>query len=346
LQTVLDIFSNPEKLETALKLARESDAWGGTLARMAGQLMYFTEKERSSVLTTVSRHLQFLNSMAVAESTSKSTFDPAKLRSGKMTVYLILPPDHMRAQSALLRLWIGTLLRAVVAGGLQEKRKIHFILDEAASLGHMEAIDDALDKYRGYGIRLQFYFQSLGQLKTCFPNGQDQTLLSNTSQVYFGVNDNATADYISARLGESTIVVDSGGTSSGGSYQSTKGQHPTYSYGNSYNSSRNWQQQTRKLLKPEEIMVLPPRTAITFTPGVRPICTTLLPYFENRRMRRGQGWLSRSVEACTMLAASVALCVAVGLGAEALSQSVNSQSMSIDWMPSGPRYVNHNYIGW
>ena len=85
----------------------------------------------------------------------------------------------MRAQSPLMRMWIGTLLRAVVKGGLRPKNKVHFLLDEAASLGHMEAVDDAVDKYRGYGVRLQFFYQSLGQLKQCFPEGQDQTLLSN-----------------------------------------------------------------------------------------------------------------------------------------------------------------------
>src|ERR1035441_3495384 len=53
------------------------------------------------------------------------------------------------------------LLRAVVRGGLQEKNKVHFVLDEAASLGHMEALDDAVDKLRGYGVRLQFYYQSV-----------------------------------------------------------------------------------------------------------------------------------------------------------------------------------------
>ena len=106
-----------------------------------------------------------------------------------MTVYLILPPEHQRAQSPLLRMWIGSLLRAVVRGGLQEKNKVHFVLDEAATLGHMEALDDAVDKYRGYGVRLQFYFQSVSQLRKCFPDGQDQTLLSNVSQVFFGTND-------------------------------------------------------------------------------------------------------------------------------------------------------------
>ncbi len=101
---------------------------------------------------------------------------------------------------------------------------MHFVLDEAASLGHMDALDDAVDKYRGYGVRLQFYFQSVSQLRKCFPEGQEQTLLSNVSQVFFGTNDIPTAEYVSNRLGESTIVVSSGGTGSGTSQQmSSKG---------------------------------------------------------------------------------------------------------------------------
>jgi type IV secretion system protein VirD4 len=119
LQAVRDILSNPQKLETAIKLMCESDAWGGMLARMGGQLNYFIEKEKMSTLTTVARHMRFLDTPAVAENTRSSTFNPAGLRRSRMTVYLILPPEHMRAQAALLRMWIGSLLRACVREGLQ-----------------------------------------------------------------------------------------------------------------------------------------------------------------------------------------------------------------------------------
>ena len=92
-------------------------------------------------------------------------------------------------------MWIGTLLRGVLRGGLQEQSLVHFLIDEAATLGHLEQLDDAVDKYRGYGVCLTFIYQSLGQLKKCFPDGQDQTLLSNVTQVFFGVNDPQTADF-------------------------------------------------------------------------------------------------------------------------------------------------------
>jgi type IV secretion system protein VirD4 len=278
LQTVRTLLTSPEKLELAIKLMCASDAWDGMLARMGNQLTNFTGKELGSTMTTTNRFLRFLDTLAVANSTKVSSFNPDDLRKGNMTVYLVLPPEHMRAQSPLLRMWISSLLRAVVRGGLQERTKVHYVLDESSSLGHLEALDDAVDKYRGYGVRLQFYYQSLGQLKKCFPDGQDQTLLSNVSQVFFGINDLDTAEYVSNRLGEKTIVVTSGGTSTGTSSQSSNNNQTSHSY--SSNRSDNWQQHARKLLKPEEVMALDERTAITFTPGVAPICSTLVKYFE------------------------------------------------------------------
>lgn len=200
LQTVRELLTNPEKMQAAIGAMCQSDEMDGMLARLGHQLTQFKDKELSSTLTTTNRFLRFLDTTAIAESTKRSSFDPADLLKGKVTVYLILPPDRARAQSPLLRLWVGSLLRAVVRGGLQSTTKVRFILDEAASLGHMDAIDDAVDKLRGYGVRLLFLWQSLGQLRKCFPDGQEQTLLSNVTQVFFGVQDQQTAEYVSARL--------------------------------------------------------------------------------------------------------------------------------------------------
>jgi type IV secretion system protein VirD4 len=160
--------------------------------------------------------------------------------------------------------------------------KVHFIIDEAATLGHLESIDDALNMGRAYGIRLMFIFQSLGQVKKCFPEeGQDQNFLSNVTQIFFGVNDLPTAEYVSNRLGEFTQIVRSGGKSSSESFQERHGSHGGKSFSTSQND--NWAQQARKLLKPEEILTLPARIAIAFHPGVPPIMTTLVRYYEKRQ---------------------------------------------------------------
>jgi len=308
LQTVRTLLTSPEKLEMAIKLMCASDVWEGMLARMGHQLTQFKDKELASTLTTTNRFLRFLDTLAVLESTKASTFDPGELLGGKLTVYLVLPPEYMRSQSPLLRMWIGSLLRAVVRGGLNRHNPVHFVLDEAASLGHMEAIDDAIDKYRSYSVRLQFYFQSLGQLKKCFPDGQDQTLLSNVSQVFFGVNDLPTAEYVSNRLGESTIILASGGSGSGTSRQdSSRGE---FNSSSSSNVNDNWAQHGRKLLKPEEVLALSERTAITFTPKVPPLWTTLVRHYEEPMLPRGPSRWERFKALMEVAWMSVALLIA------------------------------------
>jgi type IV secretion system protein VirD4 len=116
LQTARDVLSNPDKIPQLIELLCQS---GGMYARLGGQLAHFRDKELSSTLTTANRHLRFLDTPAVAANTCRSSFDPNALRKGRMTVYCILPPEHMNSQTALLRMWIGSLTRAVVRGGLQ-----------------------------------------------------------------------------------------------------------------------------------------------------------------------------------------------------------------------------------
>ncbi len=326
LQSVRAILSNPRKLEMAIEILCESDLCGGLLARMGGQLTHFTGREKSIVLTVVAQHLRFLDTPAVVASTQSSTFDPALVRSGKLTAYLILPPHHMQALAPLLRVWITAMLKAQVASGLQEKQLTYFVLDEATSLGHLEPIDDAVDKYRGYGVRLLFIFQSLGQLHRCFPNGQEQTLLSNTSQIYFAVNDQQTAEQVSARLGERTIIVDSGGTNSG---RSTNWSHSPgqSSRGTSSGGSDNWQPQARKLLQPSEVLGLHPRVAITFTPGVPPIRTWLTRYYEEDRQPSTASPVQRSLAACNTFITAAFLCLlSVGLAGRVTQRAMQLQA--------------------
>jgi type IV secretion system protein VirD4 len=283
-QTLRGICANPEELEVTIALMRKSTAWDGMLARMGDQLTHFKDKELGSVMTTCGRFLSFLDSPAVAKSTTTSSFNPKELLTGKMSVFLIVPPEYLRVSVPLIRVWLSTLMLVVVRAGTQNKRLTYFVVDEAGSLSHLTCLDDAIDKYRKFGIRLILMYQSLGQLKKCWPDGGEQTLLANTSQVFWAVQDLPTAEYISNRLGESTIVVESGGTSSGRSRQSgVHGSQGSTSY--SVNTNANWSEHNRRLLRPEEVLALDERTAITFCSGLPPLWTTLERYYERKEPR-------------------------------------------------------------
>jgi type IV secretion system protein VirD4 len=168
--------------------------------------------------------------------------------------------------------------------------EVCLLLDEAARLGHLEIVDSALDEGRAFGIRLILCYQSVAQLLKCFPEGQDQTVLANVTQIFFGVNDVKTAEYCSTRLGEATILVKNTSYASSVSRQESYGAQAPSGPQYTENRSTSFNQQGRKLLKPEEVMTLDPRQAITFVPGMPPICTRLVRYYEEPGFFRG-GWL-------------------------------------------------------
>jgi type IV secretion system protein VirD4 len=334
LQEVSAILASPPKLEMSKQLMKQSSAWGGMLARLGGKLEYFVDKEKGSVLTTVGRFLRFLDTPAMAASTQTSSFNPAKLKRGKMTIYIVLPPEQMKAGMGWLRLIVGSMIRAVVREGPDERRKVHFVLDESASLGVMDSVEDLVDKYRKYGCRAQFYFQSAGQLAKNWPKDQGQTLMSSASKIYFGVSDIQTAQVVSSMLGKETIIVEGGGSGTSGGNNtgwSRSSQGGSYSGGSNsgWNSNDSWQQAPRELLKPEEVLALPPRIALTFPGGgVPPVCTRLVRYFEEPRLAelaRGGGWLSRVRAAFSTLIRSAIVLAAAILLAAMLTEIVNDK---------------------
>jgi type IV secretion system protein VirD4 len=98
-------------------------AKGGVFARMAGVISQLEDKEKASVFSTVHRHTTFLDSDAINTCTGSSSFDARQLLKGKMTIYLILPPHQLEAQSRWLRLVIASLIRLIGHEGTQENKR-------------------------------------------------------------------------------------------------------------------------------------------------------------------------------------------------------------------------------
>jgi type IV secretion system protein VirD4 len=118
LNTLREIIGQPSMLELSIKLMLESPHWNGALRPMGGQLLHLADREKASVLSSAMRHLRFLGTPAIMDSTARSSFDPRRMRHEGMSVYLILPPDRASAQTGLLRMWVASILRACVRGGL------------------------------------------------------------------------------------------------------------------------------------------------------------------------------------------------------------------------------------
>jgi type IV secretion system protein VirD4 len=332
LQAVCDIASSPERWGKAIELMVGSAAQQGMLARMGGNLRHIKERELASTMTTMARFLRFLSTPAIAASTRASSFDPTEILNGNTDVFCVLPADRVATLSPLLRLWTGTFLRTALRG--KGKNKIHFVCDEAgSSLGKMDQLSTALTVGRSAQIRLQLYYQDLGQLKKCWPDGADQTLLANTHQVLFGVNDLETAKFVSERLDKETIWVDGNGGNTGWSRQ-TNQKDGGGSYTQSGGTSWDRKQEGRSLLTPGEVAVLPSNIAITFSPGLPPIWTKLLKYYEEPDLGKLPGRWARTWRKMQTVAACL-LILATGILAVAWTNEIVKQQKTVRYVAPG-----------
>jgi Type IV secretory system Conjugative DNA transfer len=171
----------------------------GNLAEIAvATLEQSSDDAGGDILTTLSVHVKWLDSIAMREALSASDFKLADLKGGKATLYMILPPKYLKEHARFLRLFVTLALHA--AGGVKAKHPMLFILDEFAHLGPLKAVEEAASLMAGSGVKLWPFIQSITQLRMYGDNWEVFLSQAGTIQV-FAMNDQATAEYFSKRLG-------------------------------------------------------------------------------------------------------------------------------------------------
>lgn len=300
LSLVRGIVSSPERFRMAVAAMQKVEH--PDVKRLGSQLEWLKDRELASVLANVNRHTQFLDSQAVAAVMNGSDFDPRMLRSGRCSLYLILPADRLTTHASLMRLWIGCTLRSLSRGGADESKKVFYLLDEAAHLGRLQILEDAVTLMRGYGIRLWFFFQSLAQLKACYGDKAEVMLDNFDSQQYFGTNAYDSAEAISKRIGEFTLTNTTYSENTGWSQPTETVGQQRQPGSRSGGSSVSTSDMARRLIKPEEILGLPDDTAIILHRNVPPVLARLLRYYDAPEFRKGRTGKQRGL--------SVAACVA------------------------------------
>jgi type IV secretion system protein VirD4 len=248
----------------------------GVIKRLGEQLTWFADKELGSVMSTLQRQTAWLDSPVVARNMASSNFDPMALRNGRASVYLILPHDKLETLAPLMRCWIGVIIRTITRGKPTEKNPVVFFLDEAAHLGKIRVLEQAVTLMRGMGIRLWFFFQSIHQVQECYGE-KAKTILDNIdTQQYFGTNSYEAAEELSKRIGETTISVVAHGKNDGRS-------RPTGGTGQESGSvstggNTNYSDTGRRLYKAEEILTLPKNVALVFHRHLPVIPSHLIPF--------------------------------------------------------------------
>lgn len=245
-----------------------SDVAGGAAARSANTLVAMSDKERSSILSTAIVQTDFLDSPAMQDVLVKSEFTLASLKETPTTIYLSLPAGRMGTHARWLRLMIALTLEAMERSPARPKHPVLILMDEFHALGRLTTIERAAGLIAGYGVRLWPVLQDLTQIKRDYKESWE-TFLGNAGLTqWFGVNDLTTLEYLSKRLGQTTLDVINQGEISRG--QALKGF-----------SGRSVSKQTIDLMTSEEISRYFSRQSgrqLVLWPGSDPIVMDRLNY--------------------------------------------------------------------
>jgi type IV secretion system protein VirD4 len=168
-----------------------------------------SERELESVLSTVRRHLHFLGyrkMKPVLRDTGVTSLDLTSLKRQPTTLYLVLPAMRMGTCSRWLRLFVNLTLAAMETEKAKPRYPVLMCLDEFAVLGTMKTIEDAAGQIAGLGCKLWPVLQDLGQLKALYKD-RWETFMGNAGVLqFFGNSDLTTLEWISKRLGQTTVV--------------------------------------------------------------------------------------------------------------------------------------------
>lgn len=182
------------------------------IARTGAFMKGRAEQERSGVIATAIEQLSFLESPAMARMFEGHDFSLRDLKSvaGRkpVTIYLVLPAEYVGTHARWLRLMMSLALGFFERNTAKPDHPVLLILEEFAALGYLRPIEQAAGYIAGSHVRLWSVLQDLPQLKRHYRDGWE-TFIGNAGIVQaFSVADPATCEFLSKRLGETTLKIE------------------------------------------------------------------------------------------------------------------------------------------
>lgn len=134
---------------------------------------------RASIVSTAQQQMEFMRGKLVSGAMSRSSFPLEDVTRGEgLSIYLVIPPDKLDSHRQMLRLWVGALMVLLLRRRHPPALNTLFMLDEAAQLGPLRQLRQAITLLRGYGLQTWSFWQDLSQLTQLYPDAWE-TMLNN-----------------------------------------------------------------------------------------------------------------------------------------------------------------------
>ncbi|WP_226583537.1 type IV secretion system ATPase VirD4 [Acuticoccus sediminis] len=269
---IYDALAEPgEAFEVFQRLSREVEAEEAKkiFNRMAGM----ESRILSSYLSVLADGgLGLWADPAVRDATAESDFGIEDLRRDPTSIFVIVSPNDIVPLAPLVRLMfqqtISLLQRA--EPGPDEPYPVLFLLDEFASLGRMEVLQQAVTTLRGYGGRIMIVVQTLASIRDNALYGREgaAVFLANCRlQLFMSPADNDTPEYVSSAIGDFTRVAKSK------SWRS-----------NEFMSSFSEREEGTRLIRAAELRQLGTDKVVALVQNMKPVLAQRVTYYEDKEL--------------------------------------------------------------
>lgn len=135
----------------------------------------------------------------------KSGFDPRILKTENVTVYILLPPEHVETAAPWLNMVIGLLGKTVGRPG--KARPVTMMLEELPALGYLPDLRPQMRLFRSAGLRMWLFSQTVAALSSPEMYGREGVKdlfgLCQTKQ-FFAIGEHEQAAEISRMCGKTS----------------------------------------------------------------------------------------------------------------------------------------------
>jgi type IV secretion system protein VirD4 len=252
------------ELRPTLEKMQEAPFGPDTIRSNAGRMMLIGDnKEFGAIVSSAITETAFLDDPRLKDSLACNPvgqIDFSEWQSGKaMSVYLCLPAPYFKTFNRWLRLIVTAALDEMMRRHKPPAKPVMFMLDELATLGRLDQVENAVGLARGYGVQIWSIFQDIGQIRGTYEDKWSSFVGNAGLRLFFGTQDYETAKVVSDMIGDETVEVGHWNRNSGVDYK----------------------HHGRRLLMPDEVMRMRPESMIAFIPGMKPVAARRVPYYRN-----------------------------------------------------------------
>ena len=171
------------------------------------QFIAIPDRTRGSVMFNVANAFAPWSSDLITQATSTSDFDIRLLRKKPMAIFIGTPLADLESYRPLVRILFQQIHDVLMRNlpSRDEPHRVLLLLDEFFALGRMTSLASKIAVSAGYGFRMAIILQNLSQLDELYGKATRETLVAGAAlKLFVAINDNATAEYVSEALGNTT----------------------------------------------------------------------------------------------------------------------------------------------